>query len=417
MVTLPSTLLWGLLLAVPSASAPAEQASSPRAEALGIAVPGQSREMTCRLLRPPGAGRFDRPALLIVLHGTDDTAEDALAFWSARRHELPLLLVAPQGVGKGWCDEDVPALRAMLDELRRRAPFDENRVLIAGFSAGGAMAMHLLYAEAWPCCAVAALANYVPPPITRDQIVPRRLIPVFYAVGMADINADKMRVGLDLLRSAGANIDLYRPSIGHTLDPQVGQAAVDWLLLRARRQVTARIDAWKDRTTPDAADGLAEIIEQERWHERANVDAAQRALARIEQGTREKLQEVERALEAGRPVEALETLAAIEPGCPSQRLRAQVARKRAGILQNPAVEKQWAEHQKERRSVEAMQIYAGAQRSVAERRYPEALNRCRRVLRDYGDTPAARRAGFLIELLKMNGLVEDREPATSASPR
>ena len=55
--------------------------------------------------RPAGYGLTDRPALLIVLHGTDDTAADAMQFWSTRQHELPILIAAPQSVGKGWSDE------------------------------------------------------------------------------------------------------------------------------------------------------------------------------------------------------------------------------------------------------------------------------------------------------------------------
>ena len=81
-----------------------------------------------------------------------------------------------------------------------------------------------------PVTAVAALANYGPPWITDEQVRARRHVPVFYAVGMADVNHERMREGIGRVRSAGGRVDLYRPTLGHVLDPTVAQAAVDWWL-------------------------------------------------------------------------------------------------------------------------------------------------------------------------------------------
>src|SRR5690606_3427787 len=143
--------------------------------------------------------------------------------------------------------------------------------------------MHLVYAEGLSFAGVAALANYVPPRLTEEQIRARRHVPVFYAVGIKDVNAGRMQIGLDLLRTCGANVDLYRPQIGHVLDSSVAQAALDWLMDRCDRRVTEIIQTARgaeDRAA--AAIRLEGLIAQSAWHASAHVDASRRALAEIE---------------------------------------------------------------------------------------------------------------------------------------
>jgi hypothetical protein len=223
---------------------------------------------------------------------------------------------------------------------------------------------------------------------------------------MSDINHEQMRVGLDLLRSCGANIDLYRPQIGHILDPQVGQAALDWLLLRARRAVTARIDAVRSTSTPESAVVLEEILEQDRWHDRANVDSATRALDRMELAGRERLLRARAAAADGRALGALDVLEGAEADCLSRRMRQEVAQLRDQLLSEPKVRLTWESSRKADRAERALRLYAGAQRLVAAQKYRDALSRCQEVMQDYADTPAAERAKFLADLLQSRGLTQ-----------
>ena len=50
--------------------------------------------------------------------------------------------VAPQAGAPGWREADLLRLRETWDDLRQRVTFDPARVLLAGFSAGGAMTFH-----------------------------------------------------------------------------------------------------------------------------------------------------------------------------------------------------------------------------------------------------------------------------------
>src|SRR5690554_2488013 len=82
-----------------AATRPADRAWT---EKRTLNIPGRDAPAWYLLRHPANHGPTDRPALLIVLHGTDDTAQDMVDFWSRRLTPIPLLIAAPQGVGKGW---------------------------------------------------------------------------------------------------------------------------------------------------------------------------------------------------------------------------------------------------------------------------------------------------------------------------
>lgn len=351
------------------------------------------------LRRPAGHGPGQKPALLVVLHGTDDTAEQMLQFWSRLKPKLPILIAAPQGLGPGWRPEDISTITAMLDHLREHVPYDSERVLLAGFSAGGAMALHLLYKEHFPATAVAALANYVPPHLTVEQIRARRDVPVFYAVGLADVNQEKMRDGIDRLRAAGGDIELYRPRIEHKLDPQVAQAALDWLFQQCGKQITVAIDSATQEPVGGAALRLERIVPQARWHDPAQAEAARAMLDRLESSGSEDLAAARGLLRAGQPLAAVDKLLAVEAAYGSSRLGRQATDLRERTLADPDVLQQWIRRGERRRADEAFTKYKEAQRLVADRKLEEAADLCARIRSEYPDTVAAQRAGYLLDVL------------------
>ena len=69
---------------------------------------------------------------------------------AANRHGV--LLLAPDGLGKSWSfwgrsDRDVRFVDAVIEDAKRRWPIDAGRVLISGFSYGGAMAWRVACAR------------------------------------------------------------------------------------------------------------------------------------------------------------------------------------------------------------------------------------------------------------------------------
>lgn len=383
-----------------SDSAPVWPLSSPAIDRIELPAPGKDGPAFYWLRRPAGYTAGQMPPLIIVLHGTDDTARQMLDFWSARSMRIPPLLAAPQGVGPGWRDSDAAIVRAMLDHLQANVTYDPQRVLLAGFSAGGAMCFQLLYVDGVPVTAVAALANYVPPWITDEQVQSRRQVPVFYAVGMTDVNHERMREGIQRLRSAGGRVDLYRPSVGHVLDEAVTQAALDWFFDRCSESATVLLDRLTASGTVADLPAAERIWDQRLWHEESHVQRAARLLEQIEAPGRQELQKAQGFVAESRPADAVEVLQRIEGTFVAGRLVREAQSLRSRLESDPAVRREVAERRARWRAEQSLAMYAAAQRLVVQGRYDEAAGQCRRLLDLYGDTPAAERARTLLKMLE-----------------
>jgi len=383
------------------ATTPAVTTDRPIIARIALRIPDRAERAEYWVRTPPDYTVDGSPALLIALHGTDDTARQMIDFWSGLRTPVPVLLIAPQGVGKGWSEADLPTIRAMWADLQKRFGFDEQRVLLAGFSAGGAMVFELLYKERLPVTAAAALANYVPPRVTAEEVAARRQVPVFYAVGMADLNHERMRAGLEFLRSAGANVKIHRPRIGHTLDATVAQEALDYCFEQFRKRLDTAIDqAAKDTDLPAAIARLEAITTQARWHEPAAVERAAQVLERRERPGRDDLKAAEDLVWAGRKAEAAELFKRIELAYGQGRLSRQARLQREQLESEPAVRDELARREARRRADEAQALYAAAQRLVIQNRRQEAAAKCQDIISRYSETPAATRAQRLLKMLE-----------------
>jgi poly(3-hydroxybutyrate) depolymerase len=400
---MPAPLVAELTTRPASSSAPASMpvaaSSEPTVEKTELPIPGRDGPAFYWLRKPAGYGPGQTPPLVIALHGTDDTARQMVDFWSARTMRVPVLIAAPQGVGPGWRDTDMAIVQAAMTHLKANVSFDNERVLLAGFSAGGAMSFQLLYVEKLPVTEVAALANYVPPWITDEQVQARRHVPVFYAVGISDVNHDRMREGILRLRSAGGRVDLYRPTLGHVLDPAVAQAAIDWFFERAAESVTANLDRAAGRTMADLP-VVERIWDQRRWYEETQVQRAVRLMEEIEAPGREELRRAEGLVAEGRSADAVGVLQQVEGRFGAGRLAREARTIRVRLESDPAVRLELADRQTRWRAEQALSMYTAAQRFVVQRHFDEAAEECRRVLDLYGDTPSAERAGKLLKILQ-----------------
>lgn len=365
-------------------------------------IPAESaKPRVCWFYRPDAYAPGQRLPLVVCLHGTDDTAEQMIAFWKERRMRIPAVLAAPQGMGQGWCSDDVATIEAAFAFIRRCVWHDANRVLLAGFSAGGVMTMQALYHDRVPATAAAALANYVPPLLTAEEVTARRSVPVFYAVGMEDINHERMRTGLEFLRQAGGNVELYHPRIGHTLDPDVAQAAFDWFFDQCDKQTDAVIaTAENGPMNPVSLQRLEEIASPANRYPPPQASRAAALLDRLEQPGRTSLDQALRLLSEGKPGEAVEVLRRIESDYGVARLGIEVRRHRDRIEADPVLREQVSRFDAGKRADAAMAEYARAQKLVAQRRLADAAEVCRRIVITYADTPAAGRAQHLLGLLE-----------------
>ncbi len=382
------------------ATAPAPLLSSPTIERVALAVPGRVGPAFYVLRKPAGYGPGQMPPLIIALHGTDDTAEQMVDFWAARSMRIRALIAAPQGVGPGWRDSDTVIIRAMLAHLQANVAYDAQRVLLACFSAGGAMSLQLLYVEQAPVTAVAALANYVPPWITDQQVKARLQVPVFYAVGMADINHEPMREGLQRLRAAGARIDLDRPRIGHVLDSDVAQEAMDWFFDRCADRVSAALDRMAAARITADLPSLDQVCRQRAWHEASHVRRAERLIEEIEAPGRLELVKARAFVAESRPADAVEVLQQVEGTFVAGPLSREAQDLRLRLEADPAVRREIADRLASRRAEQALSLYASAQRLVVQRQFDEAAEQCRRVIDLYAETPGAERARTLLQLLE-----------------
>ncbi|NLX13458.1 MAG: hypothetical protein GXY44_07375 [Phycisphaerales bacterium] len=100
---------------VPSVSAHLESPG----DLIELPLAGRDEMLHYWLRLPVGYAPGQRPALLIGLHGTDDTARQMLDFVASLPTPVPLMIVAPQSLGRGWSSADILAIRAFHDWVYR----------------------------------------------------------------------------------------------------------------------------------------------------------------------------------------------------------------------------------------------------------------------------------------------------------
>jgi predicted esterase len=294
------------------------------------------------IARPTGFDEETPLPLVICLHGTNTTAADMLAFWQSLDHTLPFVFVAPQAIKAGWRDGDQRLVREFLADLPSKVTFDPQRVLLAGHSAGGAMALHCLYVERFPATAAVVTACYVPPTVKADHVHRTPDIPVFYAVGSHDVNQERMRRGLTLLRHNGVSVTVRRPPIGHELNRAVAQSGLNWFESLCRERIqkileTAADDARHERAPGPSAAALEAIVRHADTRFPDQIDRATSLLATLQQPGRIALFRASRLLSDDQPLAARAELIRVEQQYAESSLAAEAQRRRATIEAMPEV--------------------------------------------------------------------------------
>lgn len=358
------------------------------------------------LAAPAGMDPQTRYPLVVCLHGTETRAADLMGFWLSLEADLPLIFVAPQGTDAGWRDTDLTLLAELTEHVAQTVPYDPGRVLLTGHSAGGAMAFHLLYVEGFPATAVAVTANYLPPTVTAAMIEQRRDVPLFYAVGEADLNRPRMRDGLNLLRGAGARVAVRRPPIGHVLSREIGQAALDWFGSVCRKSVERRLDEARaalgegKRTYPGpAAAALEELLRQQQAHFPDQIALAADLLGRLQQSGQRALADARRLVHEDKPLEAREVLIDVERRYQPSSVAAEAQARRLEVEADPRVAQRLAAIDAQNAQRKADDLWRSVLLALADARVDDARRHCRSLLALYPETaPAADARRVLTEL-------------------
>ncbi len=141
------------------------------------------------------------------------------------------------GVEWGSVARTREAVRALLEEESARAP---SRLLLGGFSQGGAIALHCAFDAPVPLHGIVALSTYLLCE-NGSSGLPAGLDaasapPVFMAHGTYDptVPPELAERGRDALRAAGISLEWRTYPMGHSLCPREAQDLVTWLAGRLK---------------------------------------------------------------------------------------------------------------------------------------------------------------------------------------
>ena len=128
--------------------------------------------------------------------------------------------------------ESARAIHGLVERERERG-IAADRVVIAGFSQGGALALHTALREPSRLAGVVVLSSYLPlaARLDREAHPANAAVPVFMAHGSHDpvLPFALGQRSRDFLRARGYQVDWHEYPIGHSLSAEEIDALRDWL--------------------------------------------------------------------------------------------------------------------------------------------------------------------------------------------
>jgi phospholipase/carboxylesterase len=204
------------------------------------------------LHEPAGEGPF--PTVL-ALHGWGANAHDLLGL-APFLHGGRALVLCPQGPvsleigggqrGYGWFPITLggpldpaafargkAALAAFLEAACARYPVDRRKLVVLGFSQGGALAYDLVLREPERFAGLVALSSWLPPALaaTLERRPAHAALPTFVAHGTRDpmIAAERGRESRDALLRLGVPTVYREYEMGHEIRPETLRDLAEWL--------------------------------------------------------------------------------------------------------------------------------------------------------------------------------------------
>lgn len=183
--------------------------------------------------------------LLLALHGNQSSALQTLPFWQAAVSQGWVLAlpqstqVVPSGAAYSWIDLDIgrDTIKARFAQLQQHIPFNSERMVLAGHSMGGLMAIQLALRGTLKTCGFVVIGPAVPfldAPEELESLLDtayQRKVRGYFIVGAndTDIFADKVHALSEKLQSASIPCKLeIVPEATHDYSP-----TYDTVLLRA----------------------------------------------------------------------------------------------------------------------------------------------------------------------------------------
>lgn len=131
----------------------------------------------------------------------------------------------------GGVHESSAALEALIErEIERGIP--EEKIVIAGFSQGGAIAINTALHTQKQLAGLMALSTYIPLPAEIDNSAGSRELPVFMAHGTFDpmLPIAWGKASADHLRAAGYTVEWHDYPMAHAVCPEEIRDIRTWLL-------------------------------------------------------------------------------------------------------------------------------------------------------------------------------------------
>lgn len=203
---------WVGFVALLCATAPLCAAALPAQPSAGtytLDVKAAGHEWTAYIHIPKGYHPQAKPPLVLALHGAGGDGKIAIEHdgWAEKSDEAGFIVVAPTALPsrprlsagfltnpRVWNSgqlndqsprvaiDDVAFIKQLLDELKQKVPYDEQRVFAVGHSNGGGMVFRLAAEMPERLAAVAAVAGTM----ALDSPHPSKSLPMLYIIGVDD---------------------------------------------------------------------------------------------------------------------------------------------------------------------------------------------------------------------------------------
>ena len=173
--------------------------------------------------------------LIVVLHGAGGDARYFLDQFKHDADQRGAILLSVQSSGRTWAqrrptddEADVANIKAAIAELTAKAPIDEGRTTVMGFSDGASYALSIGMAYPGLFRTIVAFSPgyaFAPSNIDTEQrifIAHSRRDPILPAANVRDM--------IKGLEGAGYSPEVHWFTGGHEIDPQLKNAALDFAL-------------------------------------------------------------------------------------------------------------------------------------------------------------------------------------------
>ncbi len=227
--------LWAPLKALPRFAEIEKRCEARRAEAEKLVKPRLD------VVVPPGAVAGTKLPLFIALHGGGENVDAFRPHWTSPLLEQGFVVAYPQSTqlvapdGYDWM-QDVPRTLRELEDVHAKLvagyPVDPGRVVVGGFSSGGAAALEVVAAGTFPVSGFVSLCPPRPPGLNAEKAraaAARGVKGTLLTTERDGRLADQKEMA-EVMRGAGLLVDFaITPDIGHWYPPDLA-ARIDTAL-------------------------------------------------------------------------------------------------------------------------------------------------------------------------------------------